>query len=354
LALFCSVGFLNAYGVFQEYYKLNQLQNMSESDISWIGSVSIFLTYALAPLSGVLVDKIGPTVSPHPNQLFSFRWLSSHITSKKLLLFGSVGQLVAIFMTSLCTQYYQFFLAQALLLGISMCFVTWPPVAVVSRSLPNHRGLALGLVIGGSSIGGVVWPIMLERLLNYTDIGFGWTMRVVGFTMLPLLAVACATVLETPTASTSQDLAAASDGDGSEQLDVSAKMAPKIDLTIAKDKVFILLSLGLAIAYFGLFIPFFYISSYSTAQGVDPQLSFYLISMINGASLLGRIIPGHLADSYGHFNLCLAGLFASAIIAFCWTAVSTCAGLIVWSLAYGFTSGVCPSDRPSSMDLVDG
>lgn len=39
------------------------LQHKSESDISWLGSVSIFMLYILAPLTGVLVDKIGPRAS---------------------------------------------------------------------------------------------------------------------------------------------------------------------------------------------------------------------------------------------------------------------------------------------------
>lgn len=63
LSLFSSVGFLNSFGVFEVYYKANVLQDKSESDISWLGSVSIFMLYILAPLTGVLVDKIGPRAS---------------------------------------------------------------------------------------------------------------------------------------------------------------------------------------------------------------------------------------------------------------------------------------------------
>lgn len=54
---------MNSFGVFQQYYKANMLQNMSESDISWIGSVSIFLMYILSPIAGFMVDELGPAVS---------------------------------------------------------------------------------------------------------------------------------------------------------------------------------------------------------------------------------------------------------------------------------------------------
>ena len=61
-SLFCTVGLLNAFGVFQQYYKEAILQDMTESDISWIGSVGIFLLYRFAPITGVLVDRFGPRV----------------------------------------------------------------------------------------------------------------------------------------------------------------------------------------------------------------------------------------------------------------------------------------------------
>jgi MFS family permease len=76
-AFFTTVGFINAFGVFQQYFKTGMLADKSDSDISWIGSVCIFFLYALAPVAGVLVDRIGPTVSSlhfpgpkasHPNR----------------------------------------------------------------------------------------------------------------------------------------------------------------------------------------------------------------------------------------------------------------------------------------------
>ncbi|KAB5581139.1 putative MFS monocarboxylate transporter [Coniochaeta sp. 2T2.1] len=327
LAFFCTVGFLNAFGVFQQYYKTNMLKDKSDSDISWIGSVCIFFLYALAPLAGILVDRVGPT------------WL---------LVGGSLGQLVSIFLTSLCTQYYQLFLAQAVLLGISTAFITWPPIGVISRALPNHRGLALGIVVGGSSLGGVIWPIMLERLLNHSDVGFGWTIRIVAFTMLPLLAIACVTIVEPPRPkpqarpSDSSDITIAEDSPNSSLDDGAPAQEKKPDSDIwalLKNKVFIFLSAGLAIAYIGLFIPFFYISSYATEKGVSPETSFYLISALNGASLLGRVLPGHLADLWGHYNIIVLAMFASTIVAFSWTAAKSLAGIAVVAIVYGFTSG---------------
>jgi MFS family permease len=60
--LFCGVGFVNVFGVFQDYYRATILRSLSDFDISWIGSAGIFLLYSLAPLAGILTDKFGPRV----------------------------------------------------------------------------------------------------------------------------------------------------------------------------------------------------------------------------------------------------------------------------------------------------
>lgn len=43
LALFCSFGLVNCIGVFQQYYVTGPLSNYSESTISWIPSLQVFV-----------------------------------------------------------------------------------------------------------------------------------------------------------------------------------------------------------------------------------------------------------------------------------------------------------------------
>lgn len=103
--------------------------------------------------------------------------------------------LVAVFMTSLCNEYYQFFLAQAFLLGTSMSYLFCPAIATVSRYFHKNKGLAMGITVGGSSAGGIIWSIVLNELLNKDGVSFGWTLRIIGFIMLPLLIVAVLTIV---------------------------------------------------------------------------------------------------------------------------------------------------------------
>lgn len=61
-SLFISVGFMNAWGVWQEYYQKHQLRDRSEFDIAWIGSFATFVLMFGGAAAGILVDKVGPTV----------------------------------------------------------------------------------------------------------------------------------------------------------------------------------------------------------------------------------------------------------------------------------------------------
>lgn len=181
-------------------------------------------------------------------------------------------------------------------------------------------------------MGGVIWPILVNELLHKDDVSFGWTMRIVGFTMMPLLATAVALIQDqkTPTESNT----ATSEGQSQQ------KKKKKPDLSILKNATFLFLMVGYAVYSLAMFTPFFFVTSYAVDLGMGASFAFYLLSIMNAASLFGRISMGFLADMYGPFNLVSIASILSAIVCFCWTTATGKGGIVVWCLAYGFTSGV--------------
>ncbi|KAK7035205.1 hypothetical protein VNI00_011972 [Paramarasmius palmivorus] len=51
---FCTVGYSNAFGVYEDFYTRDFLLDNTPSEISWIGSFQLFMQYA----PGILVGKI--------------------------------------------------------------------------------------------------------------------------------------------------------------------------------------------------------------------------------------------------------------------------------------------------------
>jgi MFS family permease len=58
----------------------------------------------------------------------------------------------------------------------------------VSTWFLKRRGLAMGITVSGSSLGGVCFPIMLSRLFD--SVGFGWGVRAAAFLILGCMIVA--------------------------------------------------------------------------------------------------------------------------------------------------------------------
>ena len=153
-----------------------------------------------------------------------------------------------------------------------------PAVGVTAQWYYQHRGLASGVTFTGGSIAGIVLPIAMRRL--FTKVGFPWTVRIVGFIFL--FSLILGNLLIRPRIPPSKML--------------SGKI---IDLSALKDMRFTLLGMGIFFSDWALFGPITFITSYSLAQGIDSNLSYYMIAILNVGSSLGRIIPGLLADKIG-------------------------------------------------------
>lgn len=105
---------------------------------------------------------------------------------------GAVLLVLGTFMTSLCTKYWQLILAQGVCVGLGNGLLLTPHLTVISTYFNEKLPLALGIAACGSVTGGLIYPSMARVLLP--SIGFGWTMRSIGFIQLATLAIALAVV----------------------------------------------------------------------------------------------------------------------------------------------------------------
>lgn len=254
------VGLLNSFGTFQAYYGEHLLTGRSESAISWIGSIQIFLLFIGGVFFGPVFDTKG---------------------AKILFVPGTIGFALSLMLVSLCHEYYQLILTQSILFGIGDAMLFYPTISAIPHWFHRRRGLALGIVVAGSSLGGIAWPLVLDRLFG--AVGFPWTLRIIGFMSLALLAPACLMVVPRlpPT---------------------KASEVPKSEVVaIFKDMRFILLVAGMLLVMWGMFIPFYYLPLYAKQQGVDAAFANDLLAILNAGSLVGRVVSGGLADQIGRY-----------------------------------------------------
>lgn len=220
-------------------------------------------------------------------------------------------------MTSLCKNYYQFMLAQGVLGGSASGMLFAPAMTCVSHYFHNRRAAALGVTVSGSSIGGIIFPIALSNMLRNPSLGFEWSVRIVGFIILFMILIAMVTI--------------------------KGRLPPrrgKILLPAAFTRApFTLTTLGVFCMMWGLFTPFFYLPQYAQYYGMESQLSSYLLSILNAASIFGRILPGMIADKIGRFNILIINSACTGILLLCWIAITSNTSIIVFAGLYGFFSG---------------
>jgi MFS family permease len=112
------------------------------------------------------------------------------------------------------------------------------------------------------------------------------------------------------------------------------------DVSAFKDKAFLSVMCGAVFSAMVYYLPMLYLPLYgATAAKVhNDNLSFYLVSIANGASVFGRLLCGLVATAIGPIETCGLAVASSAVILYCWFAVLSPAGVIVWSAAWGFMS----------------
>jgi len=90
-------------------------------------------------------------------------------------------------------------------------------------------------------------------------------------------------------------------------------------------------------------------AAFAELHGVDSNLAFYLLSILNAASIFGRLLPNFLADKFGNYNLVICASGASSVLIFIWPVAKSKGALIVFALLYGFFSGAYVSLLPGCL-----
>jgi MFS family permease len=215
--------------------------------------------------------------------------------------------------------------------GIGTSLIFTPALSAVGHFFLQKRGNATGIAAVGGSVGGIIFPLALQRL--FPMVGFAWATRIIGFVVIFCCIVAV--------------------------ILISSRLPPKPgqrvmpDLGILRDPSYLLVTLGIYFMEWALFVPITYLSSFATSTGaMTPAFSYQLIAILNAGSCIGRWAPGYVADKLGRFNsmigslvLCTATtitlwLPASLLTADAVMESTTIKALsILYALLFGFTSG---------------
>ncbi|TFK32267.1 major facilitator superfamily domain-containing protein [Crucibulum laeve] len=302
LMQFCTFGYTNAYGVYNDFYVRDYMaEKYTSSQISWIGSVQLFLVLSSGLVSGRAFD-VG----------YFYH----------LMIGGSLLLVFCLFMLSITQpeQYYQVFLTQGLGMGIAVGMTYIPGLGVVSHYFQRRRALAIGVATTGTAVGGALHPIMLNKWFH-GSLGFHNGVRASAGLNAGLLIISI--LLMKPRLPPS----------------IKAHSTLRSLRVFLQDIPYVVMVLGTVLVLAGLYFPIFFLQLNSIKNGIDADLAFYTIAILNGASFLGRVLPNMLVYRFGAFNVVIPCITISAALIFCTLAVKDVAGTMVFAICYGFFSG---------------
>lgn len=318
LVVFATWGITSSFGVFTAYYKQELLPTTSAFRIGWINSVQTSFIFYGGTLSGKLFD-------------------AGYFYHLEIV--GMAVSFVTFILVAECTEYWQVLLSQGVGMGLGMGMLFGPALACTGAYFKRYRPFAMSVCACGGGLGGAVFPIVANNLLP--KVGFKWTVRVLAFIDLALFIIIALMVRDRiPRAVRRQRLANSAVGSNFFALN------SWVDVTVFKDPIFILFTVGSAFCFLCLYPPYSFLQSFAVRIDASESLVKYIVAVLGAMSFLGRFSCFLLAKAVGPLNSMTAAMLLTSITLFSWAAVKNERGLIAFAIVYGFLSGVSAAAPP--------
>ncbi|KAI0166958.1 MFS general substrate transporter [Hypoxylon sp. FL1284] len=308
-AMACGYG--AAFGVYQLYYAT--ALGLPAAQVSWVGSVQVFLSNAASAAAGRLSD-------------------AGH--ARAAVLAGSAVALLGSFATSLATEYWHVLLAQGLATGAGLGLMYMPTVAVVSSYFRRRRALALALSSAGTGTGSIVFPAVVQYLIP--RVGFPWAVRCAAFVAVAFVVIA--NLLLKPRAVP------------------PGKPGPLVDWAAFREPPYTIFVTGSFLLFWALYFGFFYINTYAIEiASFTPTSAVSLLLITNAVGMPTRPLVGHVADRYlGPLNTTVVMVLSLGVAFFAWAAVATPAAMYGFAVLFGVTNAAAQSAFAAALAGISG
>lgn len=225
--------------------------------VSGFFSATAIIYYLLGAPAGRLADRYGPRPVVAAGAV---------ILGAGLCLTAAVGDIWLAYLTY----------AVGVGVGGACCYV--PTLAVIGGWFDRRRNIALGIAAAGTGSGTLAFPPVAAVLIER----HGWRPTFVIFGIAgALVLLACAAVVRPPPAARAP-----------------GPIGPK-PRDLLRSREFVMLYASWVLATTALFVPFVFLPAFARDQGASEFGAAALVSIIGGASIVGRLLLGPVGDRIG-------------------------------------------------------
>lgn len=293
MAMFTVFGVAYSFGAF--FTPMAAEFGASSGATSAVYSITAFLWFSLGIVSGTVADRIGP---------------------RRVLAAGAAAMSLGLALTSLIHALWIAYLTYGLGVGIGVGCGYVPMVAVVGAWFERRRSIAVGVAVSGIGLGTLTVAPLAAVLIDR----WGWRTTDVALGVASLvILLGCAAVIERPPA---------------------APASPPGHLRATmRTGQFRLLYLSLLLMSFPLAVAFVYLPPSGRRLGASPVAAAALVGIVGGASILGRLALGAVADRLGRvrtFQLATVTMGLSYVL---WMISGGYGTLVVFAVMMGIGYG---------------
>ncbi|KAI8602965.1 major facilitator superfamily domain-containing protein [Dissophora ornata] len=295
---FWAFGSNTTFGIYQAYFlKANTFPGAVATDISWVGSIATAAMYVPGPFVASMI-----------------RFLGLRVVVASGIILAASGFIGA----SFATQLWHLYLTQGLLFGTGAGLVFFSSMPVAAQYFERRRGLANGIAVAGSGIGGLALAPLTRLLI--AQVGVRWCQRIIGFAIFGFMTSICTFIR--PRVKT-------------------FKSGPIFDFGLFKVHGFVWLLLTQLVVAFGYMVPVFLIPTYSSVHlGQSATTGANLISIYSGINAVSRVGLGVAADKVGRTNILLSCCFFAGLSCLTlWSQASNIGILTGFMVVYGVFEG---------------
>ncbi len=294
LATFTVFGVVYSFGAF--FTSMADDFGTGKGATAFMFSITTAWYFTLGLFSGRIADRLGP---------------------RPVLLAGAVALGVGLLATSRVSSIWLGYVTYGVGVGTAVACAYVPMVATVGGWFARRRTAALGVSVAGIGMGTLVMAPLSESLIDR----YGWR------TAYVVLAIGGSALLLVASV-------------GARRPPLATHQEPSSIRPVVHDRGFIIVYVASVLVSLALFVPFVFIKSYATDQGISSGAAATLVGIIGGASVAGRLGLGALASPLGALRVMQASFVIMAGSFVLWlVAGSSFVVLVLFAIVMGVGYG---------------